>query len=156
MAIIYDPLWKTLANRNMNKEDLKKLTNLSPSTVAKMSRNEYVALRVIDDICQALQVSTITEVMEFVGGTGVVKRLDNIETLINKLMSNKINKIKTDDKDLFLLYLTMEEFIDSQMDNETNDNKDKFISLYSKCFTEKLLPDDLLDELNKMIKKYLL
>lgn len=156
MAIIYDPLWRTLANKNMNKEDLKRLTNISPSTMAKMSKNEYVALRVIDDICKALQVKSITEVLEFASGTGVVKPIYTIEKVCNKLMHNKTTNTKPDDKDIFLLYLTMEEFLQKQMMNETEDNKNKFISLYSRCFTEKLLPDDLLDELNKMVKVYLL
>ena len=35
MAITYTPLWKTLLDKNMNKEDLRKLTNISPSTMAK-------------------------------------------------------------------------------------------------------------------------
>lgn len=155
MAIIYDPLWKTLINKNMNREDLKKLTNLSPSTMAKMSKNEYVALRVIDDICKALQVKSITEVIEFVGGTGVVKTLDTIERVTNKLMDNKNSNVKPDDKDIFLLYLLMEEFAETQIFNETEENKNKFINLYSKCFTEKLLPEDLLENLNHIVKVYL-
>lgn len=153
---IFEPLWKTLSNKGLTKTQLREMTKISTATLSKLSKNEYVSMQVLEQICTALQVNSIVDVMEFVGGTGVVKPIDNIERVTSKLMGNKITKTKPEDEDIFLLYLTMEDFIENQMDNETEDNKNKFISLYSKCFTEKLLPEDLLDELNKMIKKYLL
>ena len=40
----------------MNKGDLQKLTGLSSSTIAKLSKNEVVKLNVVDRICEALKV----------------------------------------------------------------------------------------------------
>jgi DNA-binding Xre family transcriptional regulator len=35
----------------MNKEDLRTALKLSPSTIAKMSKGEYVSMRVVDKVC---------------------------------------------------------------------------------------------------------
>lgn len=152
----FEPLWKTLSNKGLTKTQLREMTGISTATLSKLSKNEYVSMQVLEQICKALQVSSITDVMEFGGGTWAIKTIDTIEQIINRLANNKISNTKPDDEDIFRLYLTMEDFVENQIYNETEDIKDKFISLYSKCFTEKLLPDDLLDELNKMLKKYLL
>ena len=54
--ISFDPLWRTLASRNMNKGDLQKITSLSSATIAKLSKNESVTLDVVDRITTALKV----------------------------------------------------------------------------------------------------
>ena len=54
--ITFDPLWRTLKSKEMNKGDLQKLTGLSSSTIAKLSKNEVIKLDVIDRICEALNV----------------------------------------------------------------------------------------------------
>lgn len=54
--ITFDPLWRTLKSKEMNKGDLQKLTGLSSSTIAKLSKNEVVKLDVVDRICEALKV----------------------------------------------------------------------------------------------------
>ena len=54
--ITFDPLWRTLKSRGMNKGDLQKITGLSSSTIAKLSKNEVVKLDVVDRICEALKV----------------------------------------------------------------------------------------------------
>ena len=54
--ITFDPLWKTLASKNMNKGDLQKMTQLSSATIAKLSKNEVVKLDVVDRICESLRV----------------------------------------------------------------------------------------------------
>ena len=54
--ITFDPLWRTLKSKEMNKGDLQKLTGLSSSTIAKLSKNEVVKLDVVDRICEALNV----------------------------------------------------------------------------------------------------
>jgi len=50
----YDPLWITLARKKMKKKDLCEAANISSATVAKMGKDEYVALEIIDRICVAL------------------------------------------------------------------------------------------------------
>lgn len=61
--ITFDPLWKTLASKHMNKGDLQKLTGLSSATIAKLSKGEDVMASVVDRICEAVQVP-IYDVME--------------------------------------------------------------------------------------------
>ena len=47
----YIPLWKTLIEKNMKKTDLCNAVGCSRATLAKMSRDEYVSMAVIDKIC---------------------------------------------------------------------------------------------------------
>lgn len=54
--ITFDPLWRTLKTKGLNKGDLQKLTGLSSSTIAKLSKNDPVMLDVVDRICKALAV----------------------------------------------------------------------------------------------------
>lgn len=63
--ISFDPLWSTLASKQMNKGDLQKITRLSSTTIAKLSRNEVVKLDVVNRICGALQVP-IYDVVEII------------------------------------------------------------------------------------------
>lgn len=53
--ISYKPLQKVLIDRDIKKQDLQKMVNISWSTMAKFSKNEYVSLEVIDKICAALE-----------------------------------------------------------------------------------------------------
>lgn len=43
MAASYKKLWKLLIDRDMKKKDLRMLTRLSSSTIAKMTKNEPVS-----------------------------------------------------------------------------------------------------------------
>ena len=52
--ISYKPLWVTMVDRDLKKKDLIEMADISSATVAKMGKNEYVALEVIDKICAAL------------------------------------------------------------------------------------------------------
>ena len=53
--INYDPLWKTLIDRKINKTTLSIVTGISTATITKMGRNEYVSLTVIEKICKVLE-----------------------------------------------------------------------------------------------------
>lgn len=61
--ITFDPLWKTLTTKHMNKGDLQKKTGLSSATIAKLSKGEDVMISVVDRTCEALHVS-VYDVME--------------------------------------------------------------------------------------------
>ncbi|ERH56653.1 helix-turn-helix domain-containing protein [Bacillus amyloliquefaciens] len=61
----YKPMEITLIKRDKIKADLKKDLSISSSTLAKMSKGEFVALSVIAQICEYLEC-TIQEVVEFV------------------------------------------------------------------------------------------
>jgi DNA-binding Xre family transcriptional regulator len=52
--ISYKPLWHTLIEKGIKKMELVKLVGMSSSTLAKLNNDNYVALEVIDRICQAL------------------------------------------------------------------------------------------------------
>ena len=64
--ISFDPLWRTLKAKEMNKGDLQKLTGLSSATIAKLSKDgNTVMLDVVDRISKALEVP-IYDVVEAV------------------------------------------------------------------------------------------
>lgn len=66
LKISYMPLEITLVKRRLKKADLKRDLRISPSTLAKMSRGEYVALEIIVRICDYLEcnVEDVIEVVE--------------------------------------------------------------------------------------------
>ncbi|AND39524.1 helix-turn-helix domain-containing protein [Cytobacillus oceanisediminis] len=63
--ISYAPLMSTLHQRKISKTDLQKLINVSSATIAKISKDELVSLKVIDDICTVLNCK-IEDVIEHV------------------------------------------------------------------------------------------
>lgn len=51
---VYTKLWKVLLDKKMTREQLRIAIKLSPSTIAKMGKDEYVAMEVLDRICAYL------------------------------------------------------------------------------------------------------
>lgn len=66
MPINYKPLWKMLIDRGMKRTDLRTLAGVSTATLAKMGKDEYVSMEVIERVCMALkcQASDVMEVVE--------------------------------------------------------------------------------------------
>ena len=55
--ITFDPLWRTLKAKGMNKGDLQKTTGLSSATIAKLSKDgNSVMLDIVDRIATELKV----------------------------------------------------------------------------------------------------
>jgi DNA (cytosine-5)-methyltransferase 1 len=54
MAISYDLLWKLLIDKKMKKTDICKNYGISSKTLARMNRNQSVALDVLERICMNL------------------------------------------------------------------------------------------------------
>ena len=54
MAVSYDKLWKLLIDKRMNKTELRLKTDMSTSTLAKLSKNEVVSMDVMLRICRVL------------------------------------------------------------------------------------------------------
>ena len=54
MALCYNKLWKLLIDKGMNKTDLKNITGLSQSTIAKLTNGENVNTDILERICEAL------------------------------------------------------------------------------------------------------
>ena len=65
MAIKFYGLARQLDKKGMNKGELQKKIKTSSATIAKLSNHEYVALAVIDKICQVLDCQP-GDIMEFV------------------------------------------------------------------------------------------
>jgi putative transcriptional regulator len=67
MVVSYNKLWKLMIDRKMNKGDLRELTGMGPSTMAKLGKDETVSMDVIIRICEALKCD-IGDVMEIIPG----------------------------------------------------------------------------------------
>lgn len=66
VAISYNKLWKVLVDKKMSKADLRKTANISPNTMTKLRRDEYVSLEVLAKICLVLDVD-FGDIVQFVG-----------------------------------------------------------------------------------------
>lgn len=65
MAASYKKLWKLLIDKDMKKKDLRALTGLSSSTIAKMAKNETVSTDVLVKICAVLKCD-VGDIMEII------------------------------------------------------------------------------------------
>jgi DNA-binding Xre family transcriptional regulator len=65
MIISYKKLWKLLIDRDLKKKDLREMAGISPSTIAKLGRNENINTEVLIKICRALSCD-ITDIMELI------------------------------------------------------------------------------------------
>ncbi|MBQ9848384.1 MAG: helix-turn-helix transcriptional regulator [Clostridia bacterium] len=65
MRISYKKLWHVLLDKNMTKQDLRKVTGISTTTVQKLTKNESVGIDIILRICEKLNLQ-IDDVVEFV------------------------------------------------------------------------------------------
>lgn len=59
----YKPLLKLLIDKGMTKTQLREQLGISMATLAKISKNEYVSMKVLDDICILLNCK-IEDVIE--------------------------------------------------------------------------------------------
>ncbi len=65
MGVSYKKLFKLLIDRNMKKKDLQQKAGLSPATISKLGRDEYVSLEVLVKICHALNAD-IGDILEVI------------------------------------------------------------------------------------------
>lgn len=65
MRICYNKLWKLLIDKKMKRSDLRDLAKMSPSTLAKLGKDEVISMEVILRICDVLKcdVGDIMEVL---------------------------------------------------------------------------------------------
>ncbi|HEY0829207.1 MAG TPA: helix-turn-helix transcriptional regulator [Bacilli bacterium] len=63
--ISYKPLQKLLIDREIKKQDMMRLAEISSATMAKLNTNEYVSLEVIDKICKALNCQP-SDILEYI------------------------------------------------------------------------------------------
>lgn len=65
MAICYNKLWKLLIDKNLKRTDLKQLSGISSNILAKLGKNEPVAVDSLEKLCVSLNCN-IEDIMEFV------------------------------------------------------------------------------------------
>lgn len=65
MEVSYKKMWKLLIDRDMKKRDLQEVSDISSSSVAKLSKNEYVSMDVLIKVCTALN-ARIEDVVELI------------------------------------------------------------------------------------------
>lgn len=65
MSVSYNKLWKLMIDKNMKKGELKELTGIGFSTMAKLSHNKYVSMEVLVKICRALNCD-IGDIVELI------------------------------------------------------------------------------------------
>ena len=85
MAVSYKNLFNILNKKGIKKIDLQKNLNLSPTTVAKLSKNENISLDILDKICSYLQCN-IEDIISF------EKNIEN--NLLKQLLEEKEMKLK--------------------------------------------------------------
>lgn len=65
MYINYNKLWKLLIDKNMNKQELKKISGVSSASIAKLGKGANITTDVLLRICEALDCD-IADIMEVV------------------------------------------------------------------------------------------
>ena len=65
MGIKFYKLLDLLNRKGISKEELRKKTNISSSTMAKISKNEYVSRKVVESICRELNCQP-GDIMEYI------------------------------------------------------------------------------------------
>lgn len=63
MDVSYNKLFKLLIDKKMKKKDLQEAAGLSPASIAKLSKGQYVSMDVLVKICKALDAD-IGDIME--------------------------------------------------------------------------------------------
>ena len=63
MRLGYNKLWKLLIDKNMNRQDLKRVSGISSTSIAKLGKGENVTTDVLLRICSALNCD-ISEIVE--------------------------------------------------------------------------------------------
>ncbi|EAA0097963.1 TPA: helix-turn-helix transcriptional regulator [Listeria monocytogenes] len=65
MKFSYNPLWKLLIDRGLNKAQLRKMTDISSATLSKLNKGENVTTDIILRICEALDCD-LSDIVEIV------------------------------------------------------------------------------------------
>ena len=65
MALSYIKLWKLLIDKNIKKLELIDMANISNNTLAKLGKNEPVAMTVLEKICSVLNCN-IGDIVDYI------------------------------------------------------------------------------------------
>jgi DNA-binding Xre family transcriptional regulator len=56
MAFSYKPLWRLLLEKDLNKTEMREKLGISPATLAKMGKDEYISMEILDKVCTHFEV----------------------------------------------------------------------------------------------------
>jgi len=84
MSMHYTKLFKILKERNISKTALQNKIGMSSTTIAKLSKNEFISMKVLEDICIYLNCQP---------GDILEMKLDTDQSLINQLREEKLMKL---------------------------------------------------------------
>ena len=63
--VSYKKLWKLLIDTDLNKQTLAQMSGISPATLSKMVKGEYVNLEILVKICNVLECD-VHDILELV------------------------------------------------------------------------------------------
>lgn len=63
MDVCYNKLFKLLIDKGWKKMEFAKKAGVSPNTMAKLSRNEYVSMEILVKMCRTLEC-TVDDILE--------------------------------------------------------------------------------------------
>jgi DNA-binding Xre family transcriptional regulator len=66
-TISYNKLWKLLIDKGMNKSELKRVTGISTTSIAKLGKGENVTTDVLLKICRVFDCK-VEDIMETIDG----------------------------------------------------------------------------------------
>ncbi len=65
IAFSYNNLWKKLIDKNMNRTALRLAVGITPTTLAKLGKNQNVSMEVLGKICHELKCD-ISDIVEYI------------------------------------------------------------------------------------------
>ncbi|WP_108775618.1 helix-turn-helix domain-containing protein [Lactimicrobium massiliense] len=78
MRISYNPLWKILIDKGMNKRQLREKSGISTASMAKLGKGENITTDVLLRICEALDCN-INQIMESVPDSNSMKNKETMD-----------------------------------------------------------------------------
>jgi len=81
VGISYKKLWKILIDRDMNKRDLKQLSGISTTSIAKLGKGENITTDVLLKICRALDCD-INDIMDMEAPLDVEQQVDVADKMV--------------------------------------------------------------------------
>lgn len=62
--IDYGPFWETIKRKKISTYSLRETHHISPNTLTRMKRNQYLSMRTIEDLCRILDCG-IQDIVEY-------------------------------------------------------------------------------------------
>ena len=128
MHISYQPLWDTLKERGMRKEDLRLAAGLTTNMIANMGKGEHISMKTLLRICwvefikcmrsAGVQIDALAQYVKlFVQGDDTIEQRKNILIEQRKKLEEKIKEQR---KTLALLKAKIENYESVVLDAEKN------------------------------------